>query len=32
MHENVTHNRDHKTFTEFRREVVAFEMSRTRFI
>ena len=24
MHENVTHNRDHKTFTEFRREVVKF--------
>ena len=24
MHENVTHNRDYKTFAEFRREVIKF--------
>ncbi len=24
MHENVTHNRDYKTFGEFRREVIKF--------
>jgi hypothetical protein len=24
MHETVTHNRDYKTFAEFRREVVKF--------
>src|SRR5271166_1183339 len=24
MHENVTHNRDHKTFAEFRWEVIRF--------
>ena len=24
MHENVTHNRDYKTFNEFRREILKF--------
>ena len=24
MHENVTHNRDYKTFAEFRREIIKF--------
>ncbi len=24
MHENVTHNRDYKTFNEFRREIIKF--------
>ena len=24
MHENVTHNRDYKTFAEFKREIITF--------
>ena len=24
MHENVTHNRDYKTFSEFRTEIITF--------